>query len=158
MRAFVETVNANGLSAAARVLDVPRSKVSKQILALEDAIGVQLLVRTTRSLSLTAAGAQYYEASRHLLSSLDEADQRARDVVAQLKGILRINAPASFGVRILAPLLPKFHRTHPNVEFQVALSDPPTECARATTFRCGLGHWSIQRLPHVRSCRLLACS
>ena len=58
MRAFVEAVRANGFAAAARTLDVPRSKVSKQIQALEDMLGVQLLMRTTRSLHLTAAGSE----------------------------------------------------------------------------------------------------
>eukprot|EP01132_Coremiostelium_polycephalum_P021503 gene21503-25534_t len=68
MRAFVVTVGENGFAAAARAMDVPRSKVSKQIQALEEAIGVQLLQRTTRSLHLTEAGAEYFEAAREVLA------------------------------------------------------------------------------------------
>ncbi|MDH0747946.1 LysR substrate-binding domain-containing protein [Pseudomonas sp. GD03842] len=123
MRAFVATVGANGFAAAARALDVPRSKVSKQIQALEEAIGVQLLQRTTRSLHLTEAGAEYYDACRDVIASLDEAEQRARTGMGEIRGVLRVNAPMSFGLSRLGPLLPRFNELHPNVELQVVLSD-----------------------------------
>ncbi|MBV6749411.1 LysR family transcriptional regulator [Pseudomonas chlororaphis] len=130
MRAFVATVGANGFAAAARAMDVPRSKVSKQIQALEEAIGVQLLQRTTRSLHLTEAGAEYYEAARELLASLDETEQRARDGVGELRGVLRVNAPMSFGLRRLGPLIPLFYQLHPNVELQLVLSDQQVDPVR----------------------------
>ncbi|NWB96261.1 LysR family transcriptional regulator [Pseudomonas gingeri] len=130
MRAFVATVGANGFAAAARAMDVPRSKVSKQIQALEEAIGVQLLQRTTRSLHLTEAGAEYYEAARELLASLDETEQRARDGVGELRGVLRVNAPMSFGLRRLGPLIPLFYQQHPNVELQLVLSDQQVDPVR----------------------------
>lgn len=123
MRAFVATVGANGFAAAARALDVPRSKVSKQIQALEEAIGVQLLQRTTRSLHLTEAGAEYYDACRDVIASLDEAEQRARTGMGEIRGVLRVNAPMSFGLSRLGPLIPLFNERHPNVELQVVLSD-----------------------------------
>lgn len=123
MRAFVATVGANGFAAAARALDVPRSKVSKQIQALEEAIGVQLLQRTTRSLHLTEAGAEYYDACRDVIASLDEAEQRARTGMGEIRGVLRVNAPMSFGLSRLGPLIPRFNELHPNVELQVVLSD-----------------------------------
>ncbi|MBD8708218.1 LysR family transcriptional regulator [Pseudomonas sp. CFBP 13711] len=123
MRAFVATVGANGFAAAARALDVPRSKISKQIQALEEAIGVQLLQRTTRSLHLTEAGAEYYDACRDVIASLDEAEQRARTGMDEIRGVLRVNAPMSFGLRRLGPLIPRFNELHPNVELQVVLSD-----------------------------------
>ncbi|MDD0977637.1 LysR family transcriptional regulator [Pseudomonas fontis] len=123
MRAFVATVDANGFAAAARVMDVPRSKVSKQIQALEDALGVQLLLRTTRSLHLTEAGCEYYEACRELIASVEEAEQRARSSLAQVHGVLRVNAPMSFGLCRLGPLLPRFNALHPKVELQLVLSD-----------------------------------
>lgn len=123
MRAFVATVSANGFAAAARTLDVPRSKISKQIQALEEAIGVQLLQRTTRSLHLTEAGAEYYDACRDVIASLDEAEQRARTGMGEIRGVLRVNAPMSFGLSRLGPLIPRFNELHPNVELQVVLSD-----------------------------------
>ncbi|SEJ51159.1 LysR family transcriptional regulator [Pseudomonas sp. NFR16] len=123
MRAFVATVGANGFAAAARALDVPRSKVSKQIQALEEAIGVQLLQRTTRSLHLTEAGAEYYDSCRDVIAALDEAEQRARTGMGEIRGVLRVNAPMSFGLSRLGPLIPHFNEQHPNVELQVVLSD-----------------------------------
>src|SRR5690606_37847452 len=95
MRAFVEAVRANGFAAAARILDVPRSKVSKQVKALEDMLGVQLLMRTTRTLHLTEAGASYYEDAQEVLAALDEADERARGATG-LRGTIRCNVPVSF--------------------------------------------------------------
>ncbi|QQZ44253.1 LysR family transcriptional regulator [Pseudomonas sp. SK3(2021)] len=130
MRAFVVTVDANGFAAAARAMDVPRSKVSKQIQALEDAIGVQLLQRTTRSLHLTEAGAEYYESAREVLAAVDEAEQRARDGIGELRGVLRVNAPMSFGLRRLGPLVPLFHEQHPNIELQLVLSDQQVDPVR----------------------------
>ncbi|WP_341523505.1 LysR substrate-binding domain-containing protein [Pseudomonas sp. G.S.17] len=123
MRTFVTTVGENGFAAAARALAVPRSKVSKQIQALEEAIGVQLLQRTTRSLHLTEAGAEYYEACREVLASVDEAEQRARTGLGEIRGVLRVNAPMSFGLRRLGPLIPKFYALHPRVELQLVFSD-----------------------------------
>lgn len=123
MRAFVEAVRVNGFAAAARSLDVPRSKVSKQIQALEEMVGVQLLMRTTRSLHLTAQGAEYFDSAQEILASLDEAEERARAGVGQISGVLKINAPLSFGTRVLAPLLPEFHRQNRLVELQVSLTD-----------------------------------
>ncbi|KAA5842741.1 LysR family transcriptional regulator [Pseudomonas chlororaphis] len=130
MRAFVVTVDANGFAAAARAMDVPRSKVSKQIQALEEAIGVQLLHRTTRSLHLTEAGAEYYESAREVLAAVDEAEQRARDGIGDLRGVLRVNAPMSFGLRRLGPLVPLFHEQHPNIELQLVLSDQQVDPVR----------------------------
>lgn len=122
MRAFVEAVRANGFAAAARTLDVPRSKVSKQVQALEAALGVQLLMRTTRSLHLTEAGATYYEDAQEVLAALDEADERARGT-AGIRGVIRCNVPVSFGMRVLAPLVPRFLDRYPGVELQVSLTD-----------------------------------
>lgn len=122
MRMFIEAVRANGFAAAARVLDVPRSKVSKQIRALEEMLGVQLLMRTTRSLHLTDAGAIYYEAAQDVLAALEEAEERTRGA-SGARGTLRINAPISFGTDVLAPLLPRFYADNPDVELRISLDD-----------------------------------
>lgn len=123
MRTFVETVRSGGFSAAARRLDLPRSKVSKQIQALEAMLGAQLLMRTTRSIHLTEAGTAYLDAAIDILQALDAAEDEARGSAAGLRGVLRINAPVSFGVRVLARLVPKFHALHPDVELQLSLTD-----------------------------------
>lgn len=122
MRMFIEAVRANGFAAAARVLDVPRSKVSKQIRALEEQLGVQLLMRTTRSLHLTEAGALFYESAQEVLAALEEAEDRVRGA-GGARGPLRINAPVSFGTHVLAPLLPDFHADNPEIELRIVLID-----------------------------------
>lgn len=130
MRAFVEAVRLNGFSAAARSLQLPRSTVSKRIQALEAHLGVQLLMRTTRSLHLTEAGRRYFEAAQELLHDAERADELAREGSISPRGTLRINAPASFGLRVLGPLLPRFHALHPEVELQVALDDQQVDPVR----------------------------
>ncbi|MGY1409821.1 MULTISPECIES: LysR substrate-binding domain-containing protein [unclassified Luteimonas] len=122
MRAFVEAVRAESFAAAARKLDVPRSKVSKQVQSLEQALGVQLLMRTTRSLHLTEAGATYYEDAQEVLASLDEAEERARGTTG-IRGIVRCNVPVSFGMRVLTPIVPKFLDKYPEIELQISLTD-----------------------------------
>ena len=122
MRAFVEAVRANGFAAAARILDAPRSKVSKQVKALEDMLGVQLLMRTTRSLHLTEAGAAYFEDAQQVLAALDEADERVRGATG-IRGTIRCNVPVSFGMRVLSGLVPKFIALYPDVDLQLSLTD-----------------------------------
>lgn len=122
MRAFVEAVRSESFAAAARTLDVPRSKISKQVQALEEQLGVQLLMRTTRSLHLTEAGATYLEDAQEVLAALDEAEQRARGA-SGIRGIVRCNVPVSFGMRVLAGVVPKFLALYPDIELQVSLTD-----------------------------------
>lgn len=123
MRTFVEVVRLDGFSAAARSLDLARSTVSKQVNALEAHLGVQLLMRTTRKLHLTEAGQRYYEAVQEVLGEVERSEELAREGGALPRGMLRINAPASFGLRVIGPLLARFHALHPDVELQLALSD-----------------------------------
>ncbi|MGY1424800.1 LysR substrate-binding domain-containing protein [Lysobacter sp. A289] len=122
MRAFVEAVRAESFAAAARTLDVPRSKVSKQVQSLEAALGVQLLMRTTRSLHLTEAGATYYEDAQDVLAAIDEAEERARGT-SGIRGIVRCNVPVSFGMRVLSGLVPRFLEKYPDIELQISLTD-----------------------------------
>lgn len=129
MRAFVEAVRAESFAAAARNLDVPRSKISKQVQALEEALGVQLLMRTTRSLHLTEAGATYYEDAQDVLAALDEAEERARGTTG-IRGIVRCNAPVSFGMRVLVGIVPKFVERHPGIELQLSLTDQLIDTVR----------------------------
>lgn len=123
LRAFVETVERGGMAAAARKLNSTRAKISKQIQSLEQDLSVQLLMRTTRSLSLTEAGATFFEAAVEAIKTLDDGAQRAREGVGVVKGLLRINAPVSFGIKRLAPLLPRFKAANPDVAFEVTLTD-----------------------------------
>ena len=123
MRAFVVTVGENGFAAAARAMDVPRSKVSKQIQALEEAIGVQLLQRTTRKLSLTAEGEVFHARCKEVLATVDEAEAEITSRSGEASGLLRINAPFTFGLLHLAPLWVEFMAMHPKVTLDVTLAD-----------------------------------
>jgi DNA-binding transcriptional LysR family regulator len=123
MRAFVATVELGGLSAAARHLRAPRARISKQIQALERMLGVQLLMRTTRSSHPTTLGAEYFLSAQEILRALEDAEQRLHIAASDPRGVLRINAPMSFAVRVLAPLLPAFHRRYPDLDLQLLLAD-----------------------------------
>src|ERR1700734_862534 len=97
LRAFVKVVQHASLAAAARDMRLSRSAVSKYIIDLEAELGVQLLVRTTRSASPTENGHAYYERVVAILAEIEDADATVSRLQAEPRGILRINAPMSFG-------------------------------------------------------------
>lgn len=123
MRVFIQAAALGSLSAAGRALAMSPAMATKHIDALESRLGVKLLHRSTRRLMLTDAGVDYLSASQRIIQELDEADA---DVMAQrveAVGRLRINAPLSFGVRFIAPLLPAFSQQYPRVTVELGLSD-----------------------------------
>lgn len=120
---FVAVIEYKGFSAAAEHLGLTKSAVSKRISQLEAQLGAKLLHRTTRKLSLTEAGEQYYV---HALKALT-AVQDAQDCVAQLQGEpqgkLRIHAPMSFGHLHVSPLIPEFITRYPKISVDLVLDD-----------------------------------
>jgi DNA-binding transcriptional LysR family regulator len=140
IEAFVETVRAGGMAAAARKLGSTRARVSRQVQQLETALGAQLLVRTTRALRLTEAGSAYLEVAEAALTQLAEGARRVAEGQGRVSGVLRVNAPMSFGVRVLGPLLPRFLAVHPMLELQLTLSDEfidPIRSGHDVTLRIG---------------------
>ena len=123
MQTFVRVVETGGFSAVARERNTSQSSVSKQIAALENSLGVKLLTRTTRSLTLTEDGEQYFEEARRLVSEVAEAEARLRYGEQQLHGILRVAAPVAFGLRVLMPHVRSFLKAHPNIEIDLKLND-----------------------------------
>lgn len=123
MRAFAATARSGGFAPAARALRLSRSQVAKSVAALEAEIGAQLLHRTTRRNSLTEAGAAYLERAQDILAALDEAEAEAAERQTALKGLLRVNAPMSFGVLVLGPHIAAFLRAHPDIEVRLDLDD-----------------------------------
>jgi len=121
--AFTKVAELSSFAAAARDLGVTRAQVNRQVINLEDQLGVQLLHRTTRSVTLTSAGDTYFKRCRVLLRDLQEADYEVQQEHVEPRGELRINAPHSFGVRQLTPALLEFHRRYPRVAVQLSLSD-----------------------------------
>lgn len=123
MRTFCAVVDAGSFVGAAEALDLSKAAVSRHVGNLEERLGVRLLHRTTRRLSLTTEGELFDARCRDLLSGLDaaEAELSTRSTTAQ--GLLRINAPFTFGVRHLAPLWGPFRERYPRVDLDVTLAD-----------------------------------
>jgi DNA-binding transcriptional LysR family regulator len=117
-------VAANGsLSAAARAMDLSQSMVTKHLAALEARLGVRLFHRTTRRLSITEAGRNYLESTERILAELDAADSSVAADRFEPRGVLRLNAPVSFGTRHVAPRLAEFSHRHPKLQVELGLND-----------------------------------
>jgi DNA-binding transcriptional LysR family regulator len=123
MEAFVLVVDTGSFSAAARRLNVGQPAVSKLIAQLEVRLGVKLLVRTTRGLTATEAGLNYYERARRSILEADEAELAARGAGTSLTGKLRIAAAVTFARIHLMSRLPEFLQRHPDLEIEVVLDD-----------------------------------
>jgi DNA-binding transcriptional LysR family regulator len=123
MEAFVLVVDTGSFSAAARRLNVGQPAVSKLVAQLEKRIGVKLLVRTTRGLTATEAGLNYYERARRSIEEADEAELAARGAGTSLTGKLRVAAAVTFARIHLMPRLPEFLRRHSELEIEVVLDD-----------------------------------
>lgn len=116
---FRASVELGSIAAAGRALGLSPAMAGKYLGALETALGVQLIRRTTRSLSLTAAGAKYLSASKRIIEAMDEADAEAHGARNQLAGPIRMGMPRTFGLLRLAPVLIAFCRTHPGITLEV---------------------------------------
>jgi DNA-binding transcriptional LysR family regulator len=123
LRAFVKVVELSSFSEAARQLRLSRSAVSKYVGELEQSLGVQLLNRTTRHASANEAGQAYYERALGVLADLDAADQAVAQAQASPRGLLRVNAPMSFGTLQLGPAIADFMAQSPELQIQLVLSD-----------------------------------
>lgn len=120
---FRRVVEARSFSAAARQLNLSAAAVSKQITWLEAELGAPLLHRTTRSVQPSEVGAQFYERCVGLLDDLEEAEAAVRAQHGAARGTVRINAPMSFGIAQLGPLIAGFRAAHPQVVLEVTLTD-----------------------------------
>ncbi|WP_029133866.1 LysR family transcriptional regulator [Sedimenticola selenatireducens] len=123
MQTFCAVVDAGSFVKAAEVLHMSKPAVSRHVAELEARLGVRLLHRTTRRLSLTEEGAVFNTRCRELLSGLEEAESEVSSRSSAARGLLRVNVPVSFGVQTLAPLWDAFHELHPQVRLDVELSD-----------------------------------
>lgn len=123
MRIFVATVDAHNFTAAANRLSLSKQFVSRRVMALEEALGVQLLVRNTRKLAVTDLGQEFYERAKRILGEVEDAEQAMSLRRAGPRGLLRVSAPMSFGMLHLSPLVALFLREHSDVRFDMELSD-----------------------------------
>ncbi len=120
---FVAVAEAGGIGTGAERLGVAKSAVSRRLKDLEARLGVRLVNRTTRRLSLTETGRSYYERAVSLLADLEEADQAAAAVHGTLRGRMRVAAPLSFGTRHLAPAITEFLCQHVELTIDLDLND-----------------------------------
>jgi len=120
---FSQVVEHGGFSAAARALDLPKSKLSRRIARLEEDLGVRLLQRTTRRLNLTAAGERYLLHCREISSSARAADEVIRQLQAEPSGPVRLSCPVAIAQQALASLLPEFLAAWPAVRLQVLVTN-----------------------------------
>jgi DNA-binding transcriptional LysR family regulator len=108
LEVFAKVAAAGSLSSAARAIGMSQTMVTKHIAALETRLGVKLLHRTTRRLSITEAGRSYLEASERILAEFEAANAAVAADRVEPRGLLRLNAPVSFGTRQIAPMLAEF--------------------------------------------------
>jgi DNA-binding transcriptional LysR family regulator len=120
---FVAVIEHGGFTNAAQVLGVSKSAVSKRIRQLEQHLGVKLLQRTTRKISLTEAGEHYFAHAKLAHSAAKDAEDAVTQLQGEPQGRLRINAPMSFGRLHLAPLIPKFLGLYPKINLDLVMDD-----------------------------------
>ncbi|WP_172332511.1 LysR family transcriptional regulator [Mangrovicoccus sp. HB161399] len=150
MQVFLRVVETGSFSEAARQARMTPSTVSKLIGRVEARLGVRLLDRSTRRLSLTAEGRGYYERSRALLAELDAMERDLSQGAAGMTGTVRVSASVGFGLVAVEPLLPAFWADYPNVVIDLSLSDEIVDLYLDRTdvaFRVGaLGNSSLTAL------------
>jgi DNA-binding transcriptional LysR family regulator len=123
LQTFVEVAEKNSFSGAGRQLNMSAPVVTRHIAELEAELGVQLLVRSTRSVSLMEAGLRYLQEVKPLIAGLTRADEVVRAEQFGLSGKLRVNAPMSFGQRFLPTAISRFRILHQAVSVQLTLDD-----------------------------------
>ena len=115
-------VESGTFTAAATALGLPKSSVSRGVSALEETLGVRLLQRTTRKLSLTEAGRQYFQQVRASLSGLDQANSAVTDLGGEPRGTVRLTAPGDFGGSMFSEIIADFVRRYPRIQLDVVLT------------------------------------
>jgi DNA-binding transcriptional LysR family regulator len=140
METFCRVVESGSFSAVAREEMTTQSAISKHVQALEHLLGARLLVRSTRSHSLTEAGQLYYERCRQVLDTLDEARIEVQRAEHDIAGLLRVSAPAAFGRLHIVPRLKDFYERYPRMRIDLVLDDAFVDLVAAgvdVAFRVG---------------------
>ncbi len=123
MQHFIRVADLGSFAAAADQLGVARSVVTRRIAALEEHLGVKLITRTTRKLTLTSAGVVYLERCRRILQAIDDAESEVMASSQTPRGQVHMGVPVSFGVRCIAPLLARFHQAYPHMVLTLDFND-----------------------------------
>ncbi len=120
---FAKVVDAGGFSKASRLLDMPLSTVSRRVADLEDALGLRLLERSTRRISVTDVGLAVLEQARTILGASEALEAIVSDKQAAVSGLVRLSAPPSVSDTLITPLVCAFQKSYPNVHVQVFVTD-----------------------------------
>ena len=161
MQVFTRIAALGSLSAAARALGMSQTMATKHLSAIEARLGVRLLHRTTRRLTLTEAGRNYLDAVERILDEIEEAEAVASVEAIEVRGTLRLNAPVSFGVREIAPLLPEFARAHPLLTIDLGLNDRRVDLVEEgwdLVVRIGSLTGSTMVVRRLAPCRMVVCA
>ena len=129
LRTTLLVARSGSFAAAARNTGVDPSSVSRQVAALEAALGIRIFERTTRRLDLTEAGRLYLDRAAPALEAMDEAADAARDVMSEPSGLLRVTTSVAFGERWLIPRLATFRAASPRIDLNLVLTDAVTDLA-----------------------------
>jgi len=127
MEVFVHVVDAGGFTRAAEQLHMPKATVSTLIQALENALSVKLLNRTTRQVNVTTDGAAYYEHCLRILADIRDAEESLSRTHASPSGRLRVEVPSGIGQRLIIPALPDFYRRYPGIAMEMGCGDRPVQ-------------------------------
>lgn len=161
MQVFQRVAALGSLSAAARVLGMSQTMATKHMAALEDRLGVRLMHRTTRKTTLTEAGRRYLDAVERILSEIEHAEADASRDSVQVRGTLRFNAPVSFGIREIAPLLGDLARRHPQLTVELGLNDRQVDLVEEgwdLVVRIGNLAESSMIVRRLADCRMVVCA
>ncbi|MBL4789525.1 MAG: LysR family transcriptional regulator [Kordiimonadaceae bacterium] len=123
MALFAKVAEKGGISAAARALGIPKSRVSRRIAGLENALGVRLLERTTRAVQLTETGALFFSHCKRIAEEAESALQTVNQMVESPRGLLRISVSVAVGHYLIAPYLGEFLKLYPDIEMQMDLNN-----------------------------------
>lgn len=130
MQVFAKVVETGGFSAAAALLNMTPSAVSKLVSRTEARLGVQLFKRSTRSVTLTAEGREFYASCARILQDIEDAELSVSKGFSQVRGLLRVNASLPFGQHYLLPLLKDFKTLYPDIAIDISLTDSKVELQR----------------------------
>ncbi|SEP95258.1 DNA-binding transcriptional regulator, LysR family [Faunimonas pinastri] len=158
MQVFARIAGLGSISAAARSMQISATMATKHLASLEEQLGVQLLHRTTRRLTLTEAGRQFLESAERILAEFHEAETVASAERVEVGGLLRINVPLSFGFRVIAPLMPELRELYPALKIEMGLSDRVVDLVEEgwdVAIRVGQLRDSSMIVRKLAPCRLL---
>lgn len=131
MAVFAAVVHEGSFTAGARRLGITKQSVSERVTRLEQRLGVQLLVRTTRALRLTEAGTRYHEACAAIVTQAEQADREARSAQQHATGVVRVTSPVGLAAPLLVPVAREFRRLHPGVRLELVFDETVVDLVRS---------------------------